>query len=308
MLSGKFPSWYKENYSTWISGSTAKNVSNVISPNYICKVNETLCIIGGSQLCYYNPNENTYLIKGKRIRADYMRMYCSIGNNIYSLYKEIGKYDTTRHMSCYDILTDSETTVTQLDSVQQYSSLINVGNLIYVMGGNDDRKYNSNSNRCFDVQTNTWTTKAYMTINNTSGNGATVKDNSIYLAGGFYIYDSVNSTPHIPNLEYFGRYDTLSDTWGTLPNLPNISNDGSYDFPVNICTCGEYIYILSAYLPNNFMRYNISSNNLETLEPIPVITPKPNNIQSDGKNVYYMECETNQRTGQININVKVFIP
>ena len=84
-----------------------------------------------------------------------------------------------------------------------------VDNKIYCITGYDDNSNYIDNNECYDITTNTWTTKKEIISKRDSLTSSTV-DNKIYCIGGYYYKKDDGDTLNVNEC-----YDTSSNTWTT---------------------------------------------------------------------------------------------
>lgn len=126
---------------------------------------------------------------------------------------------------CYDIKTNSyNTTRAIIPTARNGFIMENVGDKIYCIGGSST----ISNNDCYDVITDTWTTKT-VTPKPLAGVSGAAIGNIIYQMGGIVASYTYNKTVH--------AYDTSSDAWTTKTSLPrNCSSSGSDSI-------GNFIYV-----------------------------------------------------------------
>jgi len=114
------------------------------------------------------------------------------------------------------------------------------------------------NNEEYDPQTNTWTTKAWLAVDNRYGHGVATANNKIYVIGG--------SEGGSTKADVF-EYDPLTNSWVTKTPLPNPRSSFS------IAVANEKIYVMGGFqgtgISSETLEYNPLTNQWITKAPMP---------------------------------------
>jgi len=114
------------------------------------------------------------------------------------------------------------------------------------------------NNEEYDTQTNTWSTKAWLAVDNRSGHGVATANNKIYVIGG--------SEGGVTKADVF-EYDPLNNTWVTKTSLPNPLRSFS------IAVANEKIYVMGGFqgasIKSETFEFNPLTNQWITKAPMP---------------------------------------
>lgn len=147
-----------------------------------------------------------------------------------------------------------------------------VGRKIYVMTGNKDTTTRYNLNECYDIDTDSWSTKTVCPIT-AYGCWSVTLGTKIYLGGGYTGTYNYN----------FYYYDTVANAWTTLTSAPNVTHYAS------AAVCNNKIYVFGRHqgsVGNGYLVYDILSNTWSSLKTMPFNTCAGQAISINNK-IYY---------------------
>ena len=163
----------------------------------------------------------------------------------------------------YDPVNDSWTTLAASPDYHYHSQAVYFGGKIYNIGGYDENLEVTNTTRIYDIDTNTWTTRAPMP--QALAQMATALWNDvIYVAGGNIFGARVNT---------LYSYDIASDTWTTLEPMPQavtLAGFGTINGKLYIAGgSGDAGYLNTLYI------YNIETHTWTTGANLPQALARP---------------------------------
>lgn len=217
-------------------------------------VDKKIYVMGGSDSNYspvnfnecYDPVTDTWNTKANMLTGRKGGVSCVVDNKIYVLCGDVkvGKYlEPTNINECYDPITNTWTTKTQVPTSKTNFTACQLSGKIYIFGGFSNSGGVLNTNECYDPITDTWVTKASMpepvhSLCCTTMNGIA------------YVFGGNNAFNPLPTTR---TYNPITEQWTQLTNTPRNIRNGT------VSAIGGCMYIIGGYMYVD--QYNAGATN-----------------------------------------------
>ena len=257
-------SYVKSAHCDYYNTDTNENISITSMPSNkesftVSSIDNCIYSIGGvgyniadKNECFDITNDQGWIEKTSMLSKRYNLTSSVVNNKIYciggNVYRTTTNAGTTGANECYDPVTDTWTTKTDMPNRRYSLTSSVVDNKIYCIGGEHATLNQRNINEEYDPSTDSWTTKAEMTTHRANLSSSVV-DNKIYCIGG-----GENSSVFDTN----ECYDPLTNSWTTKSSIKTTLKESIAE------TVGNCIYIIGGrnndsyllntnycYMPNN---------------------------------------------------------
>lgn len=282
-----FPLWYRPS-DVWLECETTAKDTLGAGIAYNGKI---YYVAGGTNyknnftdIKVFDPKTNTFTSKlnkptstqwtGITILND--KIYCIGGMNI--LNTSWSEWTAKSNNECYDLITETWTTKTNMITPRANFAIGGCGNKIYCIGGNNKQYNRSNlhvsNNECYDIVMDIWYTLASMPQKKSNIYYNTY-NSKIYCIGGIIQDSDYSNWESAVDTNYC--YDTLTNSWETKKSKPHASWGGS---PKNTLK-NRYMYCIGgqAKFKSNGGSYDVGANEVYDMETDTWIAKNPITVQ-----------------------------
>ena len=216
---------YDPSTDTWTTKEKVINNYYLLSKHPVVSYNHKLYYLGYEVFCYDTISDTWTKLNQSGFYGDsnITQAMASVVNGIAYVFGGFRDSFATSAFNCYDINTDTWSSLGNMPIARESSSVCTVNDKIYIMGGHNTSG-NLKDNKLYDPSTNTWEDKQDML--NARGNfKLNLIDDIIYAVGGGTLNECYTVAENLKS----GSGGTCGDIENVRSTLAGLMKDGGYD-------------------------------------------------------------------------------